>query len=45
MRIRIDKVLCQAYPLPYIKVTYDRFLNGDLEFMIGWFNRMVVISI
>ena len=45
MKIRFSKVLGQAYPFPYIKVTYDRFLNGDLELMIGWLNRMIIISI
>lgn len=45
MRIRTYKVWGQAYVFPYIKITYDRMLNGDIEFIVGWFNRAIVLSI
>ena len=45
MRIRFSKVLCQVYVLPYVKITYDRFLNGDIEIIVGWLNREIVIGL
>lgn len=45
MRIRFSKVLCQAYVFPYVKITYDRFLNGDIEIIVGWLNREIVIGL
>jgi len=45
MKIRTYSVLGQVYLLPYVKVTHDRFLNGDLELVIGWFNKAIVFSI
>jgi hypothetical protein len=45
MKIRTYSVLAQLYLLPYVKVTYDRFLNGDKELIIGWFNKAIVFSI
>jgi hypothetical protein len=35
----------QLYILPYIKLTHTRTLNGDLELIIGWLNRELVIGI
>ena len=35
----------QIYILPFIKLTHDRMLNGDLELIIGWLNRELVIGI
>jgi len=45
MKITFSKVMYQFYILPYVKVTYDRMLNGDLELIIGWFNREIIIGI
>ena len=45
MCINVFKVWGQVYILPYIKVTTDRTLNGDLELIIGWFNRGISFSI
>jgi len=45
MKIRIDEVMYQMYITPYIKITHDRFLNGNYEFIIGWLNYQLTISI
>ena len=34
----------QVYILPYIKITYDKTLNGDYELLIGWINIGVGLS-
>ena len=44
MKVTIDKVVYQTYILPYIKITYDSWLNGDYELIIGWFNYQLVIG-
>lgn len=45
MRISTCKIASQFYILPSFKITHERWLNGDLEFIIGWFNRLVIFSI
>lgn len=45
MKTTICKVSSQIYLLPYIKITYERELNGDLELIIGWFKGEVVFAI
>jgi hypothetical protein len=45
MKIKIYTVFSQLYITPYVKITYDKFLNGDYELIIGWFNKEIVISI
>mgnify|MGYP000042647953 FL=1 len=45
MKIQVYKVEYQIYLIPYIKITHNRFLNGNYEFIIGWFNRELTISI
>ena len=45
MKIRIYDILSQRYITPYIKVTHNRNLNGNLEFIIGWFKWGIVIAI
>ena len=45
MKIRIYNILSQRYITPYIKVTHNRILNGNLEFIIGWFKWEIVIAI
>jgi hypothetical protein len=44
MKISICKVMAQVYLLPYIKITYDIWLNGSYELIIGWWNRELVIE-
>jgi hypothetical protein len=45
VKISINEVWGQVYLLPFIKLTHTRDLNGDLELIIGWLNRELVISI
>jgi hypothetical protein len=45
MKVTICKVWGQIYLLPYIKLTHDRTLNGDLELIIGWLNKELIIGI
>lgn len=45
MKITTYIVMSQIYILPYIKVTYDRVLNGNYELIVGWINREISISI
>tara|TARA_R110000803_G_scaffold28470_1_gene65818 strand:+ start:42 stop:179 length:138 start_codon:yes stop_codon:yes gene_type:complete len=45
MKIKFYNVSSQLYITPYVKITYDKFLNGDYELIIGWFNQEMVISI
>jgi hypothetical protein len=44
MKIRIDTVCYQIYLLPYLKITYDKWLNGDYELIIGWLKWQLVFS-
>lgn len=43
-RIDIFGVAYQIYLTPYIKITHDKYLNGNIEFIIGWFKWELVIS-
>jgi hypothetical protein len=45
MKIQITTIVSQVYLLPYMKITYSRWLNGDLELIIGWLNKEIVVSI
>ncbi len=45
MKVVINEVWGQVYLLPYIKLTHTRQLNGDLELIIGWLNRELVLSL
>ena len=45
MKVNICTVMGQVYILPYVKVTNSRWLNGDIEFIIGWFNKELIFSI
>jgi hypothetical protein len=44
MKIHIHKIDSQLYLLPFIKVTYNKVLNGHYELIIGWFNIGTSIS-
>lgn len=39
------KVWNQIYILPYIKITHNRILNGDLELIIGWLKWEFALAI
>jgi hypothetical protein len=45
MKISINEVWGQVYLLPFIKLTHTRQLNGDIELIIGWLNKELVIGI
>jgi len=45
MKISLATVMSQIYVLPYIKVTHDKWLNGDYELIIGWLKWQLVIGI
>jgi len=45
MKISISSIWGQFYILPFIKLTYIRTLNGDLELIIGWLRWEIVIGI
>lgn len=34
--MKLYKIFSQLYITPYIKVTHNRYLNGNLELIIGW---------
>lgn len=45
IKFNIDDVWGQIYIFPYIKLTHTRELNGDLELIIGWLHKQIVIGI
>jgi hypothetical protein len=45
MKLNYCKVWGQVYLFPYVKLTHTRFLNGDLELIIGWLKWEAVIGI
>jgi hypothetical protein len=45
MKLSINEIWGQVYLLPFIKLTHTRQLNGDIELIIGWLNRELVIGI
>jgi hypothetical protein len=45
IKFEICSVWGQMYILPFVKLTYTRTLNGDLELIIGWLNKELVIGI
>ena len=44
MKITTHKILYQVYLLPFVKITYDKILNGNYELIIGWLNIGLSIS-
>jgi len=44
MKISIDKVVYQMYILPYMKITYNSWLNGDYELIFGWLSHQLVFG-
>jgi hypothetical protein len=45
MKIKIYGIYGQVYLLPYIKLTHNRNLHGDLELIIGWLKWEIVFGI
>lgn len=45
MKVRIFNIISQVYITPYVKVTYNRYLNRNLELIIGWLKWEIVIEI
>ena len=45
MKIRIYKVAYQTYLTPYFKVTTSRYLNGNYELILGWFNIQITFLV
>jgi hypothetical protein len=45
MKFSIYSVWGQIYVFPYLKLTHSRNLNGDLELIIGWLNKELIIGI
>ena len=45
MKVEIFKVEYQVYLTPYIKLTTNRYLTGNLELIFGWLNIELVFSI
>ena len=45
MKFSIVSILAQIYVTPYIKITHNRILNGNLELIIGWLKWELVIAI
>jgi len=44
MKITISKIFGQIYLFPFIKITHDKTLNGEYEFIIGFLNREIILS-
>ena len=45
MKFSIYSVWGQIYIFPYLKLTHNRTLNGNLELIIGWLNKELVIAV
>ncbi len=45
IKIRIYKVAYQTYLTPYLKVTTSRYLNGNYELILGWFNVQLTLLV
>ena len=45
IKIRIYKVAYQTYLTPYLKVTTSRYLNGNYELILGWFNTQITLLV
>lgn len=45
MKLKIDKVMYQLYIFPYLKITYNKWLNGNFEIIVGWMNWAIVLEI
>ena len=44
MKISKHSIVGQFHVLPFIKITYDRTLNGEYEFIVGWMSIGISLS-
>jgi hypothetical protein len=44
MKISKHSIVGQFHVLPFIKITYDRTLNGEYEFIFGWLSIGITLS-
>jgi len=44
MRISIHTIAYQLYILPFVTLTYDKTLNGNYEFIVGWMNMGIIFA-
>jgi hypothetical protein len=44
MRIKISGSYGQVYLLPTLKITYTRYLNGDLEVILGFLFWEIIVG-
>ena len=44
MKISKHSIVGQFHVLPFIKITYDRTLNGEYEFIVGWMSVGISLS-
>jgi len=45
MRIEFNTIYCQFYLTPFVKTTYSKILNGNIELIVGWMNFELSISL
>jgi hypothetical protein len=45
MKIEIHTIGYQIYVIPFIKITYNKILNGKYELIVGWLNKAISISV
>lgn len=43
--VGLAKIYGQFYLIPAVKITYTRKLNGNLEFILAWFNFEIYLYI
>jgi len=44
MKIETSLVYGQVYIFPFIKITHNKFLNGNYEFIVGWLKWELIIT-
>ena len=45
MKFNIYTAVGQLHLLPYIGITYSKYLNGNYELFFGWLKHEIVITI
>lgn len=45
MKISKHSIVGQFHVLPFIKITYDKTLNGEYEFIVGWLSGGISLSL
>lgn len=44
MKLELNTTESQLYVLPYIKITHDKWLNGNYELIFGWLKWDMTLS-